>query len=86
MLDGGCLCHRCRAGKRAVVSASFAGLAALQRLAGPDRPRRDSALPPPVAGELRALMTTYLSHLLGRPPRVARMLQPRRNRTRAQGE
>jgi hypothetical protein len=39
-----------------------------------------------VEGELRAIMTTYLSHLLGRPTRVARLLQPRMAARRARNE
>jgi DNA repair protein RecO (recombination protein O) len=85
MLDGGCLCGRCRAGKRAVVSVSPDGLAALRLLAARPGGWRDVVLPAAVEGELRAIMTTYLAHLLGRPPRVARLLQlrtaPRRART-----
>ena len=85
MLAGGCLCGRCRAGKRAVVSVSPDALAALRLLAGVDQADRRLGLPATVAGEIRGIMTTYLSHLVGRPPRVARLLQlrpaPRRART-----
>jgi DNA repair protein RecO (recombination protein O) len=86
MLDGGCLCGRCRAGKRAVVSVSPDGLAALRLLTAQPEAWRDMALPAPVEGELRAIMTTYLSHLLGRPTRVARLLQPRMAARRARNE
>ena len=86
MLAGGCLCGRCRAGTRAVISVSPAAIAALRRLAGPGDAWRDAPLPAAVAGELRGIMTTYLSHLLGRPTRVARLLQPRPAARRAQRE
>lgn len=86
MLDGGCLCGRCRAGKRAVVSISADGLAILRLLAAQPDAWREIATPAAVAGELRAIMTTYLSHLLGRPPRVARLLQPRMAPRRARTE
>jgi recombinational DNA repair protein (RecF pathway) len=74
MLEGGTLCDRCRGGRRAVVSLSAAGLALLRQL------QRNSAaaLPassPAIAGEVRAVMTTYLAHLLGRPTRVAPRLK-----------
>jgi DNA repair protein RecO (recombination protein O) len=77
MLDGGVLCERCRGGKRAVVSISADCLAALQLLAGTPDAWRSLALPPPIDGEVRAVMNTILSHLLGRRPRVAPLLQPR---------
>jgi DNA repair protein RecO (recombination protein O) len=77
MLDGGVLCERCRGGKRAVVSISADCLAALQLLAGTPDAWRSLALPPPIDGEVRAVMNTMLSHLLGRRPRVAPLLQPR---------
>ena len=77
MLDGGVLCERCRSGKRAVVSISADCLAALQLLAGTPDAWKALALPPLIDGEVRAVMNTMLSHLLGRRPRVAPLLQPR---------
>ena len=77
MLDGGVLCERCRSGKRAVVSISADCLAALQLLAGTPDAWKSLALPPLIDGEVRAVMNTMLSHLLGRRPRVAPLLQPR---------
>ncbi len=77
MLDGGVLCERCRNGKRAVVSISADCLAALQLLAGTPDAWKSLALPPLIDGEVRAVMNTMLSHLLGRRPRVAPLLQPR---------
>jgi len=77
MLDGGVLCERCRSGKRAVVSISADCLAALQLLAGTSDAWKSLALPPLIDGEVRAVMNTLLSHLLGRRPRVAPLLQPR---------
>jgi DNA repair protein RecO (recombination protein O) len=77
MLDGGVLCERCRRGKRAVVSISADCLAALRLLAGTPDAWRSLALPPLIDGEVRAVMNTMLSHILGRRPRVAPLLQPR---------
>ncbi|NCY03096.1 MAG: DNA repair protein RecO [Planctomycetia bacterium] len=71
MLDGGVLCQACRGGKRAVVSLTPDGLAALRLLAGTPDAWRSLALPPAVDAEVRAVMNTFLSHLLGRRPRVA---------------
>ena len=77
MLDGGVVCEQCRRGKRAVVSVSADCLAALRLLAAAPDAWRSLALPPPIDGEVRAVMNTMLSHLLGRRPRVAPLLQPR---------
>jgi DNA repair protein RecO (recombination protein O) len=70
MLDGGTLCPRCRGGRRGVVSVSATGLATLRSLADAPRAGDVPPLPAAVAGEVRSIMTTYLSHLLGRPLRV----------------
>ena len=78
MLDGGLLCGGCRGGKRAVVAVSAECLAALRTLAGRTDDWRRLVPAPGVDGEVRAVMTTLLSHLLGRRPRVAPLLQPRR--------
>jgi len=77
MLDGGLLCDRCRRGKRAVVSLSADGLAALRLLAGSSDAWQSLDLPPQIDGEVRAVMNTLLSHTLGKRPRVAPLLQPR---------
>lgn len=77
MLDGGVLCPRCRRGKRAVVSVSGDALASLRLLAGSAEAWRSLDLPPAVDGEVRAIMNTLLTHLLGRRPRVAPLLQPK---------
>jgi DNA repair protein RecO (recombination protein O) len=68
MLDGGLLCQRCRRGTRTVVSVSPDGMAALRLLAaGPDR-WSGMPLPQPriLSGEVRAVMNTYVAHLVGR--------------------
>jgi DNA repair protein RecO (recombination protein O) len=77
MLDGGVLCEPCRRGKHSVVSVSADCLAALRLLAGSPDAWRSLSLPPAIDGEVRAVMNTMLSHLLGRRPRVAPWLQPR---------
>ncbi len=83
MLDGGALCGRCRGGKTAVVSISRDGMAALRLFANARDAWRESVLPAAVAGEVRAVMNTYLAHLLGRPLKVARWLQPQQARRRS---
>ena len=77
MLDGGVLCERCRRGKRSVVSVSADCLAAMRLLAAAPDAWRSLDVPPPVESEVRAVMNTTLSNLLGRRPRVAPLLQPR---------
>jgi DNA repair protein RecO (recombination protein O) len=70
MLDGGTLCDGCRRGRRGVVSISAPALAAMRLLADRRVAAADVPLPAAVAGEVRGIMTTLLSHLLGRPLRV----------------
>ncbi|MEX0688835.1 MAG: DNA repair protein RecO [Pirellulales bacterium] len=74
MLEGGTLCPECRRGRRAVASLSAPALAALGGRGEP---------PPAAATEARAVITSYLAHLLGRPTRVAARLRaaPRRRTT-----
>ncbi len=67
MLDGGVLCGRCRAGRRAVIAVSQALLHALRRLSATSPPFAAESLDPPVGGEARAVMNAYLAHLLERP-------------------
>ncbi len=75
VLAGGLLCRRCRPGKTQVISLSPGAPAALAGLADPRTSAADvEALPRPLAGELRGLVNQYLSHLLGRPPRLQRYL------------
>jgi DNA repair protein RecO (recombination protein O) len=80
MLEGGTLCDICRRGRRAVVSLSAAAIELLRRLQSSPVVEHIPEIPPAVAGEARAVMTTYLSHLLGRPTRVAARLKPGRRR------
>lgn len=70
LLAGGVLCSRCKVGKRHVVSLSSNALKALIQLAEADRPSESLELAASVRGELRGLMNGYLSHLLGRRPRM----------------
>lgn len=73
MLDGGVLCPDCRRGRRVVVSVSSAALAVLRslRAGSVERP-----IDPPVLGELRAVMNTYVAHVLGRKSRLSPRLVP----------
>jgi recombinational DNA repair protein (RecF pathway) len=74
MLDGGVLCSRCRAGRRTVIAVSQAALAALRACGDPGLRIADAVLDPAVAGEVRAVMNSYLAHTLERPLSAARWL------------
>ena len=69
-LAGGVLCPRCRQGQKQVVSVSPRGLEVLQQLAGPSAVGTSGEIDPRVRGELRGLLSHYLTNLLGHPPRV----------------
>jgi DNA repair protein RecO (recombination protein O) len=73
MLDGGVLCPECRRGRRVVVSVSSAALAVLRSLRAGSV---EKPIDPPVLGELRAVMNTYVAHVLGRKSRLSPRLVP----------
>jgi len=77
MLEGGSLCPDCRGGRRAVVSLSPGALVAIRH---GGRPGPGPDLSPQAIGEARGVITTYISHLLGKPTRVATRLRPRSRR------
>lgn len=76
MLEGGTLCNDCRRGRRAVASVSAAAIDLLRRLQQGRSVEPSAAIPLPVIGEARAVMTTSIAHLIGRPTRVAPRLKP----------
>jgi len=84
MLSGGGLCQRCRRGKRAVVSVSPPALALLRNLAGNGFAQTLSYCD--AMGEVRAIMNTLLSNLLGYRLKTSRWLSttfaPPREKTR----
>jgi DNA repair protein RecO (recombination protein O) len=70
-IDGGVLCPACRAGKSHVISVSAGVLRAMARLADPDRQAwRRLEIDHRSLDELRRLMNHYMTHLLGRKPRM----------------
>lgn len=72
---GGALCRDCRPGKTQVVSLSAAASTWWDLLANPDPdPAAAAPLPRSVWGELRGLLTHYLSHLAGHPFHLHRYL------------
>ncbi len=70
-LDGGVLCPACREGKKEVVLVSAGVLRAMAQLAAPDgRAWRRLEIDPRCFGEMRGLLNRYVTHLLGRKPRM----------------
>ncbi len=77
MLDGGLLCPDCRRGRRGVASVSRPVLETLRGLAS--APADGRAAPDPgLEGEVRAVMNTYVAHVLGHRSRLAPRLLPSR--------
>ena len=67
LLAGGVLCPRCRPGKAKVVSLSTA---AWELMKQPDSPVSQIDFDRRTYGEVRGVLNQYLSHLLGRRPRM----------------
>ena len=84
MLAGGGLCPRCRRGKRGVVSVSAAAVACLRQLSS--SAFLDAARQPATLGEVRAVMNTFFTNLLGYRLKTSRWLSssftPRRETPR----
>lgn len=75
LLDGGVLCKKCRPGKRQVVSVSGGALQTMIRLADPqNRNWQRIEINPRTLGETRGVLNHYISHLLGRKPRMQQYL------------
>jgi DNA repair protein RecO (recombination protein O) len=70
-IDGGVLCAACRAGKKQVASVSAGTIRTLAELADPlGHAWRHLELAPQRMGELRGVLNQYLTHLIGRRPRM----------------
>lgn len=78
LLAGGGLCARCRRGQRPVVSVSAAAIGLLRQLAvapvalEQDQPQEKPT--PAALGEVRAVMNTVITNLLGRRLKTSRWL------------
>ena len=68
--SGGVLCANCRPGKRHVASLSAESLQMLRTLAAPGDGWTELTIERRHAGELRGIVSKYVSHLLGRQPRM----------------
>jgi DNA repair protein RecO (recombination protein O) len=75
LLDGGVLCQECRIGKKQIVLVSAGVLRAMAQLADPDGLAwRRLEIDARSLGELRGLLNHYLTHLLGRKPKMHQYL------------
>ena len=86
---GGLLCHRCRPGQQAVVNLSHQGLEYLIQMTNPKsddtelkndqvseaRETYEPGSCAPEQAEVRKLISQYITHLLGFPPRMQRYLK-----------
>jgi DNA repair protein RecO (recombination protein O) len=78
--DGGALCAKCRVGKRQVVSVSAGALRTMAQLAELENTSwRRVHVDGRTLGEIRGIMNRYISHLLGKPPRMHQYLGKRLN-------
>jgi DNA repair protein RecO (recombination protein O) len=75
MTAGGVLCSDCRPGRRGVVSVSGGVIAAIKKAATDTAGQASSGTPsefdPKIYGELRAVMSNYLAHLVGHKLRMS---------------
>lgn len=75
MLDGGALCTDCRTGKRQIVSVNATALGLMSQFADENTEGwRKLEYDPRVMGELRGVLNRYLSHLIGRAPKMHKLL------------
>jgi DNA repair protein RecO (recombination protein O) len=73
---GGVLCDSCRPGKKNVVSLSSDSLALASRFAAEGDAWKSAAIERRSAGELRGVVSKYVSHLLGHKTRLEDYLVP----------
>jgi DNA repair protein RecO (recombination protein O) len=74
-VDGGVLCRNCRAGKRQVVMVSAGMLRTMGQIADTESTAwRRLKIDPATLGELRGVLNSYFTHLLGRRPRLHQYL------------
>jgi len=70
-LDGGTVCSRCRPGKQQVISIGAGAMKTMRVLADPEnRSWERIEIDPRTLGETRGVLNQYLTHLLGKKPRM----------------
>lgn len=74
LLAGGVLSRKARSGHRQVIDVAVETLELLSIYAAEDERWRDTEIPSRLAMEVRALVNRYLSHTLGRTPRLREYL------------
>jgi DNA repair protein RecO (recombination protein O) len=74
LVAGGVLCSFCRTGQRHVVGLSRAALQALHALSADPEDDRTIEIERSIRGELRGLLSNYISHLLGHRPQMHKFL------------
>ncbi|MBN1393832.1 MAG: DNA repair protein RecO [Pirellulales bacterium] len=75
LIDGGVLCGKCRAGKKQVALVGAGVLKTMAQLADPNATVwRRMEITPQSFGELRGLLNNYITHLLGRKPKMHKYL------------
>ncbi len=71
LIDGGVLCKNCRAGKKQVISVSAGALRTMTQLADLNNQTwKRMEIKPRTLGEIRGVLNHYITHLLGRKPRM----------------
>jgi len=82
MLDGGVLCSECRAGKSQIALVNAGALRAMAQLADADGVAwRRMEIDSRTFGEMRGVLNQYLTHLLGRKPRLHEYLRNLKKRS-----
>ena len=71
-LSGGVLCRQCRVGQSRVISISWGVLEAMRLFSVCDTPL--PSIDSVVLGELRGVLNNYMANLMGRRPRMQRLL------------
>ena len=71
-LSGGVLCGKCRVGQSRVISLSWGVLEAMRLFSVCDTPL--PAVDPMVLGELRGVLNNYMANIMGRRPRMQKLL------------
>jgi DNA repair protein RecO (recombination protein O) len=76
LLDGGVLCPTCRGGRNEVVQANAGALRTMAQFADAEGTAwRRMQVSPAALGEIRGLLNRYVTHLLGRKPKMHEYLR-----------
>ena len=75
-IDGGVLCETCRVGKQHVATVDAGALRTMEKLAQAKSVIwQRIEIGPKIQGQIRGLMNHYISHLMGRKPRMQAWLK-----------